>query len=59
MAVPPCILANLDRKGAKIHVYNTYIVLINAGYHKYAENLRLRFMEDSGIDLKEEPIKSK
>ena len=59
LSAPPCIVACLDRKGAKIHVYNTYIVLINAGYHKYAENLRLRFMEDSGIDLKEEPIKSK
>lgn len=59
LSVPPCIISSLDRKGAKIHVYNTYIVLINAGLHKYAENLRNTFMKDSGIDLKKEPIKSK
>jgi hypothetical protein len=59
LSVPPCIVACLDRKGAKMQVYNTYIVLINAGMHKYAENLRNRFMQDCGIDLKKEPIKSK
>lgn len=59
MSVPPCIVSCLDRKGAKIHVYNTYVVLINAGMHKFAENLRNRFMKDSGIDLQKEPIKSK
>ncbi len=59
LSVPPCIIASLDRKGAKMHVYNTYMVLINAGLHVYAENLRNRFMKDSGIDLQKEPIKSK
>jgi len=59
LSAPPCIIASLDRKGAKSHVYNTYNVLINAGLHKFAENLRVRFMNDSGIDLQKEPSKSK
>lgn len=59
LSVPPCMISSLDRKGAKVHVYNTYMVLINAGLYKYAENLRNTFMKDSGIDLKKEPIKSK
>jgi hypothetical protein len=59
LSVPPCLIACLDRKGAKMHVYNTYMVLINAGFYVYAENLRDRFMKDSGIDLQKEPIKSK
>jgi len=59
LSVPPCIISYLERKGAKMHVYNSYIVLINAGLHKYAENLRNRFMKDSGIDLQKEPTKSK
>ena len=59
LSAPPCITALLDRKGAKTHVYNTYNVLINAGLHTFAENLRVRFMNDSGIDLKQEPLKSK
>jgi len=59
VSIPPCIIASLDRQNAKTHVYNTYNVLINAGFHKFAENLRVRFMNDSGIDLQKEPAKSK
>ena len=43
----------------KTHVYNTYNVLINAGLHKFAETLRIKFMNSSGIDLQKEPLKSK
>jgi hypothetical protein len=59
LSAPPCIVACLDRKGAKTHVYNTYNVLINAGLHKFAETLRVKFMNSSGIDLQKEPLKSK
>ncbi len=59
LSLPPFMFANLDRKSSKTKVYNTYIVLINAGLHKQAENLRLNFMKDSGIDLQKEPVKSK
>jgi hypothetical protein len=59
LMLPPFMIARHDRKNAKEHVYNTYIVLINTGLHKQAENLRMKFRDDSGIDLKEEPICSK
>jgi len=59
MSVPPCMISCLDRKRSKMHVYNTYVVLVNAAMYVQAENLRNRFMKDSGIDLKKEPIKSK
>ena len=40
------------------HLYNTYKVLINGSFHKYAENLRTNFMKIWNVDLNEEPIKS-
>ncbi len=58
-AIPPCLFASLDRKGAKHHVYNSYIVMVNAGFHKYAEILRANFIKNTGVDLQKEPIKSK
>lgn len=58
-AIPPCLFAALDRKGAKHQVYNSYIVMVNAGFHKYAETLRSNFMKNTGVDLQKEPIKSK
>jgi hypothetical protein len=58
-SVPPFMMAYLDRKNPKLHTYNTYIVLINAGLHKFAETLRIKFKQHSGVDLKLEPIKSK
>lgn len=58
-ALPPFMMAYLDRKNYKVNTYNTYIVLINAGWHQYAETLRLKFKQHSGVDLKLEPHKSK
>jgi len=58
-AVPPFMMAYLYRKNHKTHHYNTYIVLINAGWHTCAETLRLKFKRHSGVDLKLEPHKSK
>lgn len=40
------------------HTFNTYKILINAGYHHYAENLRKNFKKQNKIDLKDEPIKA-
>jgi hypothetical protein len=40
-----------------IHTFNTYFILINAGYHLYAENLRVGFKTQTCIDLKYEPIR--
>lgn len=59
LSVPPFIIAYLDRKNPKFYTYNTYIVLINAGLHKFAETLRVKFKQRSGVDLKLEPRKSK
>lgn len=57
--LPPFMIAKYDRKNAKEKIYNTYIVLSNSGLHKQAENLRVKFRQDSGVDLKEEPTCSK
>ena len=38
--------------------YNTYKIIINAGYHQYAEKLRIIFQKENQIDLADEPIKS-
>lgn len=59
LSLPPFLFAQTNRKNAKIFVYNSYVVLINCGLHKQAENLRLIFKQDSGVDLKKEPIHSK
>jgi hypothetical protein len=40
-----------------ISVYNTYKILINAGYHSKAEILRSVFLSKTSVDLAEEPIK--
>lgn len=53
--LPPFMIAKYDRKNAKEKLYNAYIVLANSGLHKEAENLRVKFRKDSGVDLKEEP----
>jgi hypothetical protein len=39
--------------------YNTYKVIINAGYHEKAEKLRTIFLSENQIDLADEPIQSK
>jgi len=46
-------------KKTKIHVYNTYKLLINAGFHTKAELLRSFFLHETKIDLAKEPIKAK
>jgi hypothetical protein len=35
------------------------MVMVNAGFHKYAEILRANFIKNTGVDLQKEPIKSK
>lgn len=59
LSLPPFMVASFDRKRSKEKVYNSYIVLINSGLHKQAENLRSKFQKDSGVDLKKEPVCSK
>jgi hypothetical protein len=43
-------------KTKKLSTYNTYKILINAGYHRHAEVLREMFLEENKIDLAMEPI---
>jgi hypothetical protein len=38
-------------------VYNTYKILINAGFHSKAEILRSVFLSKTKVDLADEPIK--
>ena len=56
LSVAPYIYSTL-KNSKKTYVFNSYIMLINAGYHVYAENLRNSFKNQSKIDLKYEPIK--
>lgn len=42
---------------SKYLCYNSYFVIINAGFHKKAEIMRKNFKVISGIDLKTEKIK--
>jgi hypothetical protein len=56
MTVSPFIEARL-KNGKQIYIYNTYKILINAGYYTYAENLRTNFKSQTQIDLKNEPIR--
>lgn len=59
LSLPAFMMVRLDRKNSKEKIYNSYIVLINCGLHKQAENLRLRFIKDNGVDLSREPVCSK
>lgn len=43
----------------KFGTYNTYKLIINAGYHIKAELLRRSFLNTDKIDLADEPIQSK
>lgn len=56
LSVAPYIFSTL-KNSKKTYVFNSYIILVNAGYHTYAENLRKSFRNQSRIDLKYEPIK--
>lgn len=42
----------------KYFCYNSYFVIINAGFHKKAEIMRKNFMIATGIDLKLEKLKT-
>ena len=47
----------VKKQGKKISIYNTYKLLINAGFHEKAEVLRSIFFMKTNVDLAEEPIK--
>jgi hypothetical protein len=48
-----------DVKNPNKHVnYNSYYIIVNAGYYKKAENMRSNFLKISNIDLKKESLKS-
>lgn len=42
----------------KYFCYNTYYIIINAGFHKKAEIMRKNFMAATGIDLKQEKLRT-
>ncbi len=42
----------------KHYCYNSYFVIVNAGFHKKAENMRKNFLAASGMDLQKEKLKS-
>jgi len=56
MTVSPFMEAKL-KSGKNVFIYNTYKILMNAGYYTYAENLRSNFKNQTRIDLKYEPIR--
>jgi hypothetical protein len=56
--VSPFMEAKLKNE-EETHLYNTYKVLINGAFHKYAENLRTSFLHVWNVDLSQEPIRSK
>lgn len=48
-----------DAKNYEKHIcYNSYYVIINAGFHRKAEIMRKNFMAATGIDLKLEKLKT-
>ena len=56
LKVSPFINSSI-KNSKTIHTFNSYFILINAGYHIYAENLRTGFKTQTYIDLKYEPMK--
>ena len=57
-ALLQCWLEPKNDKSKKIvSVYNTYKILINAGFHSKAEILRSVFLSRTKVDLADEPIK--
>jgi hypothetical protein len=57
------ILSTYEKKDAKDYdkhlCLNSYFVIINAGFHQKAENMRLNFKKQFKIDLAKESLKSK
>lgn len=47
------------KSNMKFGTYNTYKLIINAGYYSKAEILRTSFLRDNLTDLANEPIQSK
>ncbi len=57
-ALLQCWVEPKSPKAKKIvSVYNTYKILINAGFHSKAEILRSVFLSKTKVDLADEPIK--
>ena len=57
-ALLQCWLEPKNGKSKKtVSVYNTYKILINAGFHSKAEILRSVFLSRTKVDLADEPIK--
>ncbi len=56
------ILSTYEKKDVKNYnkhfCYNSYYVIVNAGFYKKAEMMRQNFMAGSGIDLKTQSLKS-
>lgn len=56
------ILTSYEKKDAKNYskhfCYNSYYVIINAGFHKKAEIMRRNFLTVAGVDLQKENLKS-
>jgi hypothetical protein len=54
------ILADKKTKAnVKFGTYNSYKIIINAGYYSMAEKLRMIFYKNNHLDLADEPIQSK
>lgn len=60
LKITPVIQSWEHNKNKKLNItmYNTYKLLINAGYHDKAEILRSFFLHETKIDLAKEPIKA-
>jgi hypothetical protein len=57
-ALLQCWVEPKNTKSKKnVSVYNTYKILINAGFHSKAEILRSVFLSKTKVDLADEPIK--
>lgn len=56
------ILSTYEKKDVKNvnkhYCYNSYYIIINAGFHKKAEIMRKNFLAAAGIDLSKEALKS-
>ena len=50
---------NKRKANVKFGTYNTYKLIINAGYYRMAEMLRVYFLKENQLDLATEPIQSK
>lgn len=56
MIVAPFMEARL-KKSKTVHIFNSYKILANAGFHKFAENLRYNVRKKMSVDLRNEPMK--